>query len=287
MNIFCSSRRRIFRAAICFLLMFSVAFPLIRVRADEVSVAWSEETLPEGELSAEVSGARDGDVVLLAVYDCGGLESCLTETVSNGCAAVSAYVGADAYCAKIFVCGADDLSLDGEPVSTLLPSVVYRGFAGRYQHIFVNGQKIREKDGKIIADENDQSDMSDQFLPRDMGDGSYAFEPRSSNQSYKERQLYQYWDDYENDWAYEYREMDAWNGFTRRIAAAAEGEPLPSAKYQFANKTLEANPLYEGMNDDTQHWIREKSEDYTEREPSYYLRSLQNDLYMVSPPTVR
>ena len=31
-------------------------------------------------------------------------------------------------------------------------SVVYNGFAGQYQHIYVNGLMLRAADGKIIAD---------------------------------------------------------------------------------------------------------------------------------------
>ena len=136
-------------------------------------------------------------------------------------------------------------------------SVVYNGFAGQYQQIYVNGHKLREKE-EIIIDDTAVNDMTDQFLPRDMGDGSYAFEVRSSNQPHKERQYVEVWDDYEEDWVYEYKYVDVWDGFTRRIAAAENGMPLTASKYKFGHKDMNSDATFEGMNDNTQHWIRER-----------------------------
>ncbi|MGN1098316.1 MAG: hypothetical protein ACI4SS_05415, partial [Clostridia bacterium] len=51
-----------------------------------------------------------------------------------------------------------------------------------------------------------------------------------------------------------------------RITTAGSGERLASAAY--------------ASNNDTQHWILEPSENYTEEKPAYYLKSLENGLYI-------
>ncbi len=52
---------------------------------------------------------------------------------------------------------------------------VYDGFAGRYFAIKAGGKYVRGNNGKLSADWNSVSDDSAKFLPRDMGDGSFAF----------------------------------------------------------------------------------------------------------------
>ena len=155
------------------------------------------------------------------------------------------------------------------------PTALYQGFAGQYQHIYADGQKLRDDGGAIVADNSEINDMSDQFLPRDMGDGGYAFESRSSNQPHIEKQLVEVYDEYYDEWTYEYKDVEVWNGYTRRIAAAEQGASLPASNYVFGK-----SEDFDGMNDDTQHWIRVKSENYTDSAPSYYLKSMRNGLYL-------
>ncbi len=155
------------------------------------------------------------------------------------------------------------------------PTALYQGFAGQYQHIYADGQKLRDDGGTIVADNSEVKDMSDQFLPRDMGDGGYAFESRSSNQPHIEKQLVDVYDEYYDEWIYEYKDVEVWNGYTRRIAAAEQGAVLPASNYVFGK-----SEDFAGMNDNTQHWIRVRSESYTDSAPSYYLKSMQNGLYL-------
>ncbi len=159
-------------------------------------------------------------------------------------------------------------------------SVVYNGFAGQYQHIYVNGLMLRAADGKIIADNQTVTDKSDQFLPRDMGDGSYAFEVRSSNLPHLEEIYGWVYDEDTDEEVWEKTTVEVYNDFTQRIAAASAGSLIPMTRYEFGHKDIQTDALFSGLNDNTQHWIRERSEDYTEGTPSYYLKSLYNDLYI-------
>ena len=279
MTAFLTKKYKINRIILCFFLIVCM-LPLSAqtCAADGVIVQWSDTVLPEGALSVSISGAADGDVLLLAVCKGEGLESCSAAEVVGGTAAIDTVVSSEADCAKLFLCGSDDISLDGQPISTLTTGVVYRGFAGRYQHIFADGKKLREKDGKIVVSDTEVDDMSDQFLPRDMGDGGYAFEARSSNQSYIEEYTDWEWDeDYEEEVPVKkYRK--AYRGFTRRIATAELNEPLTSAEYRFDNVEMKPDPIFYGMNDNTQHWLREKCENYSVSNQTYYLKSMLNGL---------
>ena len=87
---------------------------------------------------------------------------------------------------------------------------VYDGFAGRYYGIKVNGKYVRGNNGKLSADLSRVSEDAAKFLPRDMGDGSYAFMCLSSK---------------------------------RRITAADSGQ-LPSADYDCKHWLLEKGPNY-------------------------------------------
>lgn len=57
----------------------------------------------------------------------------------------------------------------------------YDGFAGLYYALRTNGKYIRGNMGKLSCDYTSVRDDSAMFIPRDMGDGSYAFVCRSSN----------------------------------------------------------------------------------------------------------
>lgn len=57
----------------------------------------------------------------------------------------------------------------------------YKGFAGLYYALKANGSYIRGNNGKLSCDYTSVSDDSAKFIPRDMGDGSYAFVCKSSN----------------------------------------------------------------------------------------------------------
>ena len=84
----------------------------------------------------------------------------------------------------------------------------YTGFSGIYQQICV-GEKVVCRDGdNFLLSDMPASEPSAQFLPRDMGDGSYAFENRSTE---------------------------------KRIAAAGAGEELPATLYNI-RKYLNPNP---------------------------------------------
>ncbi len=115
---------------------------------------------------------------------------------------------------------------------TIIDEVVYSGFAGRYYGIKANGRYVRGNSGRLSADWTSVKDESAMFLPRDMGDGSFAFLCRSSD---------------------------------RRITAVTNGQ-LVSGDYDY--------------NGDSQHWVLEKSENYSSDAPAYYLRSLENDRYI-------
>ncbi len=131
---------------------------------------------------------------------------------------------------------------ESEPVVEEENPYLYTGFSGIYQKITIDGLTVEQSGKTFILTDDPASDYTVQFLPRDMGDGSYAFENRDS----------------------EYR-----------IAFADEGEALPATLYNI-RKYLTPNPdSYAGLNDNTQHWIREDAE-----ENKYYLKSLENDLYM-------
>ncbi|MCH5186865.1 MAG: carboxypeptidase regulatory-like domain-containing protein [Oscillospiraceae bacterium] len=51
----------------------------------------------------------------------------------------------------------------------------YNGFAGQYYAVTVNGLRLRGNNGQISADNVSVTDRSNEFMPRYMGDGSYAF----------------------------------------------------------------------------------------------------------------
>ncbi len=280
-----SRRYGIFRAALCVFLALAMLLPAANVRAEGASVTWSADILPEGPLEVSISGAEDGCTAFLAVYDGDSVESIESAAVSGGAASLSADVSSFADRAKVYISEQSELPLENEAIAELTAGAVYRGFGGRYQHIFVGGHKIREEklgddEGLIVVDDSERDDMSDMFLPRDMGDGSYAFEPRSSNQSYMKEEMVEVYDPDYDTWEWEKKTVEAWRGFTRRIAAAEEGVELPSTLYKFDNIDMSADKTFDGMNDDTQHWFREKSENYTPQKPSYYLRSYLNGLYM-------
>ncbi len=80
----------------------------------------------------------------------------------------------------------------------------YNGFAGMYYGITVNGKYIRGNMGKISADYEAVTDVSAQFIPRDMADGTFSLLCRSSN---------------------------------RRITTADLKSPLPSGDYATNDKT--------------------------------------------------
>ncbi len=61
-------------------------------------------------------------------------------------------------------------------------TVVYTGFAGRYYALrdVKSGKYIRGNNGRLTVDYTSVKDTSAMFMPRDMGDGGFAFECRSS-----------------------------------------------------------------------------------------------------------
>lgn len=129
-----------------------------------------------------------------------------------------------------------------EPAAEEENPYLYTGFSGIYQQITIDGMTVKQSGKNYILTDVTASDYTAQFLTRDMGDGSYAFENRDS----------------------EYR-----------IAFADEDEALPATLYNI-RKYLTPNPdSYAGLNDNTQHWIKEDAGDN-----KYYLKSLENDLYM-------
>ncbi len=135
------------------------------------------------------------------------------------------------------VVGGDNYSgynfyVTGFNVKTIVDDPIYNGFAGRYYGIKAGGRYVRGNSGRLSADWTSVKDNSAMFLPRDMGDGSFAFVCRSSD---------------------------------RRITAVTGGQ-LVSGDYDY--------------NGDSQHWILEESENYTDEAPAYYLRSLENDKYI-------
>ena len=119
----------------------------------------------------------------------------------------------------------------------------YNGFAGIYQRICIDGKTVRQKDDKFVLADSPAADLSDLFLPRDMGDGSFAFENKKTE---------------------------------NRIAKAEQGEALPATLYNIHRFYTEHPDNFAGLNDDTQHWVLERK-DNTD---TYYLKSLDNELYM-------
>ena len=122
----------------------------------------------------------------------------------------------------------------------------YTGFSGIYQQICVNGKVVYQEDNNFWLSDDDTlttEQQKAQFLPRDMGDGSYAFENRLTE---------------------------------NRIATAEDNKELLATIYNFRGYFNKRAEDYEGLNDDTQHWILEK----TDKENEYYLKSLENNLYM-------
>ena len=117
----------------------------------------------------------------------------------------------------------------------------YNGFAGIYQRICIDGKIVRQSGVRLILTDNPASDKSDLFLPRDMGDGSYAFENKESED---------------------------------RIAAAEIGKSLPATLYNIRKSLMGSPDDFAGLDDNTQHWILERKDN------TYYLKSLDNELYI-------
>lgn len=122
----------------------------------------------------------------------------------------------------------------------------YVGFSGIYQKIYVNSLLLCSAgNGYSLlagADAASADGQAVEFLPRDMGDGSYAFENRLSE---------------------------------KRIAAAPEGAALAETVYDIRGDGTGGG--YTGLNDCTQHWIRET---VSETQRQYKLKSMENGLYM-------
>ncbi len=119
----------------------------------------------------------------------------------------------------------------------------YNGFAGIYQKICINNKTVCQKDDKFVLTDGPTSDLSDLFLPRYMGDGSYAFENKKTE---------------------------------KRIAKAERGGSLPAALYNIRKSLTPQPDDFAGLDDNTQHWILERKDDTD----IYYLKSLDNELYM-------
>ncbi len=109
----------------------------------------------------------------------------------------------------------------------------YNGFAGFYYALKADGKYIRGNMGKLSCDYTAVRDDSAKFIPRDMGDGSYAFVCKSSN---------------------------------NRITVSSGAQNLLSAAYD--------------VNGDSQHWILEESENYSEDNLSYYMKNLATGEYI-------
>lgn len=92
--------------------------------------------------------------------------------ISNGHSTV---VSSDGKYSDYYFCAAD---FKAEAVED---DPVYEGFAGLYYGIKANGKYIRGNNGKLSADYAEAKDSSAMFLPRYMGDGSYAFLCKSSS----------------------------------------------------------------------------------------------------------
>lgn len=61
----------------------------------------------------------------------------------------------------------------------------YNGFAGIYQRICIDGKIVCQSGDKFILTNDSASDGSDLFLPRYMGDGSYAFENKKNRKTHR------------------------------------------------------------------------------------------------------
>ncbi len=120
---------------------------------------------------------------------------------------------------------------------------VYNGFSGIYQQICIDGKILRQSGDRFILAEGPASDKSDLFLPRDMGDGSFAFENKESE---------------------------------NRIATAEIGSVLPATLYNIRKGLTVHTNDFAGLDDNTQHWILEKKD----KTDTYYLKSLDNNVYM-------
>lgn len=129
-----------------------------------------------------------------------------------------------------------EISTDPEDI-VVEPLYVYDGFEGLYYGIKVDGMYVRGNNGRLSYDYSTVADTSAMFIPRDMGDGSYAFVCRSSN-----------------------------NRITIPGTGWLDGDNLRSAAY--------------ATNDNTQHWILEESENYSEDNLSYYIKHIDSDEYM-------
>lgn len=119
----------------------------------------------------------------------------------------------------------------------------YTGFCGTYQKICINNKTVYQQGSKFVLTDSPITDKSDLFLPRDMGDGSFAFENKKTE---------------------------------NRIAKAEQGEALPATLYNIHSYYTEHHDNFAGLNDNTQHWILERKDDTD----TYYLKSLDNELYM-------
>lgn len=70
--------------------------------------------------------------------------------------------------------------ITGFNAETIVDDPLYSGFAGRYYGVRAKGKYVRGNNGRLSADWTAVKDNSAMFLPRDMGDGTFAFVCRSS-----------------------------------------------------------------------------------------------------------
>ena len=145
-------------------------------------------------------------------------------------------------CAAIILCALLSLIV---PVSITAEESAgaYNGFSGIYQKISINNKTVRQIGSKFVLTDSPVYDLSNLFLPRCMGDGSYAFENKETE---------------------------------NRIATAELGKSLPATLYNIHRSYTEHPDNFAGLNDDTQHWVLE----WKDNTDTYYLKSLDNDLYM-------
>lgn len=120
-------------------------------------------------------------------------------------------------------------------------SYPYTGFCGTYQQIFIDGKLLCESGDKLAVAGRYMAKDSDRFLPRNMADGSYAFENRKT---------------------------------ANRFAKAEKGRQIPATIYNIYNDTNDN--AFKGLNDNTQHWILE----YSGEDGVFYLKNLDNKLYL-------
>ncbi len=114
------------------------------------------------------------------------------------------------------------------------PIGVYDEFAGLFYAINTEGSYIRGNNGKITADYAEVKDDSAKFFVKDMGDGSYAFVCKSSN--------------------------------NRVTVSDSVISNIKSGAYS--------------PNDNSQHWILEESENYSENNLSYYIKNIESGKYL-------